>query len=90
MTVPGSRPGVIRYMCQWKLYVLLASVFILSAQPILSQQTDREIDSLPATDTVASLLRYIPAYTADKVQTGADFLIASLVVTGNKKPAPIL
>jgi hypothetical protein len=72
-------------MCQWKLYVLLAAGFVLSAQPLLSQQTDREIDSLPSTDTISSLLRYIPSFTADKVQSGSDFLIAAMVVSGNKK-----
>lgn len=75
-------------MRQWKLYVLLAQVFVLTIQPVLAQQEDKQVDSLPATDTFATVRRYIPEYAPSQAVSGSVFLISSITVSGNRKTRP--
>jgi len=72
-------------MYQWKSYIILATVFALSVNLLRAQQADNAVDSLPATEQSATVLRYIPNYTLPQANTGSTFLIAAITVSGNKK-----
>ena len=72
-------------MRQWKLYFLLAFIFTFSLSFIHAQQVDNQVDSLSPIDTIASVLRYIPEFTPQQVNTRSSFLISSITVVGNKK-----
>ncbi|MBM3414020.1 MAG: hypothetical protein FJY16_03665 [Bacteroidetes bacterium] len=72
-------------MYQWKSYVILAAVFALSVNPLIAQQADGAFDSIPSTAPLVDVLKYIPTYTAKQANTGPTFLIATIIVSGNKK-----
>ncbi|MBM3411807.1 MAG: hypothetical protein FJY19_00280 [Bacteroidetes bacterium] len=72
-------------MCQWKSYVILVAVLALSVNPLMAQQTDSAFDSIPSPEPIVDVLKYIPSYTPEQTNTGSTFLIANIIVNGNKK-----
>ena len=71
-------------MCNRGILILLVG-FISSFLSLHAQSTAYQLDSIPELDSISRIKKYIPGFDFTTHVKESNFLISSLVVTGNKK-----